>query len=42
MTIETTEQPARRLTPLDYMAIVAGVINFLVIGSIVGFWWVNN
>jgi len=31
-------KPQRRLTLMDYLAIVAGVINLLVIGFIVGYW----
>lgn len=27
-----------RLEPLDYMAIIAAVVNLLVVGSIVGYW----
>ncbi|EGV50768.1 hypothetical protein Ga0076813_16263 [endosymbiont of Ridgeia piscesae] len=30
------------LAPLDYMAIIAGIINALVIGSIVVYWFLNQ
>ncbi len=30
------------LAPLDYLAIVAGIINALVIGAIVVYWFLNN
>ncbi|MFC1602432.1 hypothetical protein ACFL3U_02575 [Pseudomonadota bacterium] len=28
-------------TPLDYLAIIAGLINAVVIGTIVGYWLLN-
>lgn len=31
----------RRLSLMDYMAIVAGIINMLVIGFIVGYWFLQ-
>lgn len=34
-------QPKRRLMPLDYLAIVAGIINAVVIGFIVISWFMN-
>jgi len=35
------QKPIRRLTPLDYLAIIAGIINAVVIGTIVGYWLLN-
>ncbi len=32
------EKPGRRLSLMDYLAIVAGIINVIVIGYIVGYW----
>jgi len=37
----TALKPQRRLSPMDYMAIVAGIINLLVIGYIVGYWFLH-
>ena len=32
------EKPRYRLSLMDYLAIIAGVINVIVIGYIVGYW----
>lgn len=45
MSTETSpmaQQPKRRLVPLDYLAIIAGVINAVVIGFIVVSWLMNQ
>jgi hypothetical protein len=34
----TEHRSERRLAPMDYLAIVGGVINFLVIGYLIGYW----
>ncbi|MEL0585926.1 MAG: hypothetical protein AAES65_13725 [Candidatus Thiodiazotropha sp. (ex. Lucinoma kazani)] len=34
-----TDKWVRRLSLMDYMAIVAGIINMLVIGFIIGYWF---
>ena len=39
--ITLTEKQERRLSPMDYMAIIAGIINLLVIGYIVGYWFLK-
>jgi hypothetical protein len=36
-----TVKQGRRLSLMDYMAILAGVINLLVIGTIVGYWFLQ-
>lgn len=36
-----TDKRWRRFSLLDYMAIVAGIINALVIGLIVGYWFMR-
>jgi hypothetical protein len=40
-TTVTAQKPERRLSLMDYLAIVAGIINLLVIGYIVGYWFLN-
>ncbi len=35
------KQPGYRLSLMDYLAIVAGVINVIVIGYIVGYWFLQ-
>lgn len=35
------QKPGRRLSLMDYMAIVAGIINVVVIGYIVGYWFLQ-
>ena len=35
------QKPKRRLSLMDYMAIVAGIINMLVICYIVGYWFLQ-
>ena len=35
------EKPGYRLSLMDYLAIVAGVINVIVIGYIVGYWFLQ-
>jgi len=35
------ERPRYRLSLMDYLAIVAGVINIVVIGYIVGYWFMQ-
>ena len=37
----TEQKPGRRLSLMDYMAIIAGIINLLVIGYIVGYWFLQ-
>jgi len=38
-----TVRPRRStLAPLDYLAIIAGIINVLVIGGIVYYWFANH
>lgn len=42
MNQETTKRKWH-LAPLDYMAIIAGIINLVVIGYIViNYWFINN
>ncbi len=36
------DKPGRRLSLMDYMAIVAGIINLVVIGYIVGYWFLHS
>ncbi len=31
----------KQMAPLDYLALVGGVINAVVISAIIGFWLVN-
>jgi len=31
----------KQMAPLDYLALIGGIINALVIGGIVGFWLIN-
>lgn len=44
VTSRNQEEPRRRLrlAPLDYLAIIAGIINALVIGYIVVTWFQNQ
>jgi len=35
------EKPGYRLSLMDYLAIVAGIINVVVIGYIVGYWFMQ-
>ncbi len=37
-----TAKPKWRPAPLDYLAIIAGIINVLVIGYIIVNWFFNN
>jgi len=39
--IMANERPRYRLSLMDYLAIVAGVINIVVIGYIVGYWFMQ-
>lgn len=36
-----SQKPVRRLSLMDYMAIIAGIINMIVIGYIVGYWFLQ-
>jgi len=31
----------KRMTPLDYLALVGGIINAIVISAIIGFWLIT-
>ncbi len=35
------QKPQRRLTPMDYLAIVGGLINLVVISLIIGYWFIH-
>lgn len=35
------EKPGYRLSLMDYLAIIAGIINVIVIGYIAGYWFMQ-
>ena len=41
MSIMIEQKSERRFTPLDYLAIIGGMINAIVIGGIIGYWFLH-
>lgn len=43
MTTESMKKPEwmKRMAPLDYLALVGGIINVVVISAIIGFWLIR-